>query len=188
MAAGNIECHVCGASNDRGTERCQSCGARLSELAAELTEEELQARRHQPDEFDLRWVFISFGLYLVTAALVLGLLPMLIPTYDPQGFPGIMITIVIWFVGAAAINYVSPGKKFLEPPVGGLLAGIPTMFYLSKIADVYQLSSGAYVLGVLMAMMMALMGAFVGNLLRGDRPNPNQGRNRPRTSRRPNAA
>ena len=42
------------------------------------------------------------------------------------------------------------------------------MTFLSSIADVYQLSAGAYVLGTLMATMMALMGAFVGNLLRGD--------------------
>ena len=184
MAADEIECHVCGANNARGTERCQSCGARLSELAAELTEEELYARRNQPDEFDLRWVFISFGSFLVAAALALALLPLVIPTYDPQGFPGIMITIALWFVGAALINYVSPGKKFLEPPVGGLLAAIPTMVYLSSIADVYQLSTGAYVLGALMATMMALMGAFVGNLLRGDQPKPKP----KKSSRRPKAA
>ena len=188
MAAGQIECHVCGAGNDSGTERCQSCGAKLSELAAELTEEELYARRHQPDEFELRWVFISFGLFLVASALVLALLPLLIPPYDPQGFPGIMITIVLWFVGAAAINYISPGKKFLEPPVGGLLAAIPTMFYLSRIADVYQLSDGAYVLGALMATMMALMGAFVGNLLRGDRAPGAPKKDKRKESRRPKAA
>ena len=188
MATGHIECHVCGAGNERGTERCHACGARLSELSAELTEEEIYARRHQPDEFELRWVFISFGLFLVVAALVLALLPMVVPTYDPQGFPGIVITIALWFVGAAAINFASPGKKFLEPPVGGLLAAIPTMFYLSAIADVYQLSSGAYVLGVLMATMMALMGAFVGNLLRGDRPEPKPRKSKTKRSRRPNAA
>jgi hypothetical protein len=184
MAAGTIECHVCGAGNEKGTERCQSCGARLSELAAELTEEELYARRHQPDEFELRWVFISFGLFLVMSAFALALLPMLIPSYDPQGFPGIVITIVLWFLGAAAINYVSPGKNFLEPPAGGLLAAIPTMIYLSSVADVYQLSTGAYVLGVLMATMMAVMGAFVGNLLRGDQPPPAP----KKRSRRPKAA
>jgi hypothetical protein len=181
MAAEQIECHVCGAGNPLGTERCQSCGARLAELAAELTEEELYARRNQPDEFELRWVFICFGLFLVAAALALALLPMVIPMYDPQGFAGIVITFVLWFIGAAAINYVLPGKKFLEPPVGGLLAAIPTMFYLSSIADVYQLSGGAYVLGALMATMMALMGAFVGNLLRngGESQSPGSKRNRP---------
>ncbi len=185
MAVDTIECHVCGASNARGTERCQSCGARISELAAELTDEEAHARRHQPDDFELRWVFISFGLFLVASALALALLPLVIPRYDPQGFAGIVITIVLWFVGAAVINYVSPGKNFLEPPAGGLLAAIPTMIYLSSIADVYQLSNGAYVLGVLMATMMALMGAFVGNLLRGDRPPP---RPKNKRSHRPRAA
>ncbi|MBT8470140.1 MAG: hypothetical protein KJN97_15445 [Deltaproteobacteria bacterium] len=190
MAAEEIECHVCGASNPKVSERCRSCGARLSELASELSEEEVYARRHQPDEFELRWVSISFGLFLVMAALALALLPLIISAYDPQGFPGIMIVIILWFIGAAAINYLSPGKTFLEPPVGGFLAAIPTMVYLSSIADVYQLSTGAYVLGVLMATMMALMGAFVGNLLKGDddKPAPKKNRSKPRRSRRPKAA
>jgi len=185
MAAEEIECQVCGASNPTGSERCRSCGARPSAVMAELTEEELYARRHQPDGFEVRWVFIAFGLFLVMAALALALLPLVIPTYDPQGFAGIVITIVLWFLGAAAINYASAGKNFLEPPVGGLLAAIPTMVFLSSIADVYQLSPGAYVLGTLMATMMALMGAFVGNLLRGDQPKPQPQKKR---SRRPKAA
>ncbi|RLB42469.1 MAG: hypothetical protein DRH30_04795 [Deltaproteobacteria bacterium] len=185
MAAEEIECHVCGAGNPKESERCSSCGARLSELASEFSEAELYARRHQPDGFEIRWVFISFGLFLVMAALVLALLPLVVPAYDPQGFAGIVITIVLWFLGAAAINYVSPGKNFIEPPVGGLLAAIPTMTFLSSIADVYQLSVGAYVLGTMMATMMALMGAFVGNLLRADHEEPRPQKKR---SRRPKAA
>jgi len=187
MASERIECHVCGAGNRRGIERCQACGARLSELASDLSKEELYARRHQPDEFELRWVAISFGVFLLLAAVALGLLPLIIPIYDPQGFPGIAITIVLWFIGAAAINYVSVGKNFIEPPVGGLLAAMPTMIYLASIADVYRLSDGAYVLGALMATMMALMGAFVGNLLRGDREAPAPPA-RKKNSRRPKAA
>lgn len=185
MAVEEIECHVCGAGNPKDSERCRSCGARLSELASELSEEELYARRHQPDSFEIRWVFISFGLFLVMAALALALLPLVVPMYDPQGFAGIVITIILWFIGAAAINYVSPGKNFLEPPVGGLVAAVPTMIFLESIADVYQLSVGAYVLGTLMATMMALMGAFVGNLLRGDREKPQPQK---KGSRQPKAA
>ena len=190
MAVEEIECHVCGAGNPKVSERCRSCGARLSELASEFSEEELYARRHQPDEFELRWVFISFGLFLLMAALAVALLPLIIPAYDPQGFAGIVIIIVLWFIGAGAINYLSPGKNFLEPPVGGLLAAIPVMVFLSSIADVYQLSTGAYVLGALMATMMALMGAFVGNLLRGDddKSAPKNKRPKPRRSRRAKAA
>jgi len=41
------------------------------------------------------------------------------------------------------------------------------------------------VLGTLMATMMALMGAFVGNLLRGDQPKPRPQKKR---SHRPKAA
>jgi len=189
MAAQQIECHVCGVGNSIGMERCRACGARLAEVVTELTEEELRARRHQPDEIEPRWVGISFGLFLALAALALGLLPLIISVYDPQGFPGIMITIVLWFVGAAGINYVSPGKNFIEPAMGGLLAAIPTMIYLASMADVYRLSNGAYVLGTLMATMMALMGAFVGNLLRGDREPPARPTHRRnRRSRRAKAA
>ena len=189
MAAQQIECHVCGVGNIIGMERCRACGARLAEVVTELTEEELRARRHQPDEIEPRWVGISFGLFLALAALALGLLPLIISVYDPQGFPGIMITIVLWFVGAAGINYVSPGKNFIEPAMGGLLAAIPTMIYLASMADVYRLSNGAYVLGTLMATMMALMGAFVGNLLRGDREPPARPTHRRnRRSRRAKAA
>lgn len=188
MATDDIECHVCGASNATGTTRCGSCGARLTELLIEVSEEEALARRHQPDEFELRWVAISFGLLLVMAAIVVGLLPLIIPPYDPQGFAGIMIIIVLWFVGAAVINYISPGKNFLEPPAGGFLAAIPTMAYLSSIADVYQLSMGAYVLGTLMATMMALMGAFVGNLIKSGDAYPRPAKKRKKNSRRPKAA
>ena len=187
MAAEEIECHVCGADSPKGSERCRSCGARLAEVAAELSEAELYARRNQPDEFELRWLLVSFVLFIVTAALALGLLPLVLPSYDPQGFPGIVITIVLWFVGAAVVNYVSPGKNFLEPPTAGLLAAIPTMFFLSSIADVYKLSTGAYVLGALMATMMALMGAFVGNLLKGDRP-AKPAPQKKKASQRPKAA
>lgn len=168
MAAGEIECQVCGSRNEMGTERCKSCGAGLSELSRELTDEEVYARRNQPDGFEWRWVFISFVVFLVMAALALGLLPLILPFYDPQGFPGVMITSALWFVGAVAINYISPGKTFLEPPVGGFLAAIPTMFFLSSVADVYKLSMGAYVLGMIMAAMMSLMGGYLGESLSGD--------------------
>jgi hypothetical protein len=188
MAAGEIECQVCGSRNEMGTERCKSCGAGLSELSRELTDEEVYARRNQPDGFEWRWVFISFVVFLVMAALALGLLPLILPFYDPQGFPGVMITSALWFAGAVAINYISPGKTFLEPPVGGFLAAIPTMFFLSSVADVYKLSMGAYVLGVIMAAMMSLMGGYLGESLSGDQSSrPGAARPSKPVNRRPSA-
>jgi hypothetical protein len=57
------------------------------------------------------------------------------------------------------------------------------MFFLSSVADVYKLSMGAYVLGVLMAAMMSLMGGYLGESLRGD-SSPRPGAS-PRRSARP---
>lgn len=181
MADENI-CGVCGADNKPNAERCASCGAKIMHLVAELSQAELHARRHQQDSFQWRWVSISFVLLLLMSAVAFLVLPAVIGAYDPQGFPGIVIVIALWFIGAAAINFISTDKTFLEPPVGGILAAFPTMWFLSSIADVYQLSMMAYVIGGSMAVMMALMGAFVGNVLRGDQePRPR------RSSRRPSA-
>lgn len=168
MAVEEIICTICGASNPKDAERCRSCGAKSVQVSQELSDEELYARRHQQDTFEWKWVFLSFVVFLVLSAIALWLLPAVISTYDPQGFAGIVIIIGIWFVGAAVINFIAPKKAFLEPPVGGLLASFPTLVYLSSIADVYQLSMLAYTFGGAMAVMMALMGAFVGNKLKGD--------------------
>ncbi len=168
MAAEEIICGICGASNQENAERCRSCGARIIQLSQELSDEELYARRHQQESFEWKWVFVSFVVFLILGAIALAILPLIISVYDPQGFAGIVIVILLWFVGAAAVNFISPKKAFLEPPVGGLLATFPTMLYLSSIADVYQLSMVAYVFGGMMAVMMALMGAFVGYKIKGD--------------------
>lgn len=168
MAAEEIICGICGASNDVEAERCRSCGARIIQFSQELSEEELYARRHQQDTFEWRWVAISFALLLGLAALAIVLLPLVISAYDPQGFAGIMIVIALWFAGSAIVAFMSPDKTFLEPPVGGMIAVVPTMMYLSAIADVYQLSMVAYLTGASMAVMMALMGAFVGERIKGD--------------------
>ena len=180
--ADEITCGVCGALNKATAERCASCGAKIMRLSAEMSAAELYARRHQQDTFAWRWVWISFALFLLASALAFLVLPRVIPIYDPQGFPGIVIVIALWFVGAAAINFISTDKTFLEPPVGGILAAFFAMWFLSSIADVYQLSMMAYVIGGSMAVMMALMGAFVGDVLKGDQPAPVR-----RTSRRPSA-
>ena len=111
MAADEIECHVCGARNARGTERCQACGAKLSELAAELTEEELYARRHQPDEFELRWVFIAFGLFLVLAALALALLPLgLSAAIDPMELVRTALLSGAWCGAVGMVLALDPPK------------------------------------------------------------------------------
>lgn len=163
MAADEIVCTICGAKNQAHAERCISCGARLDALGArELTDEEEYERRHQQDTFEWKWVFMSFGIYMVLQAIVLIGLQRVIPTYDPQGLPGLLISAGVWFFGGILIGAISPGKTFMEPAVGALLAVAPTSWYLNHIADVFKLSPMAYVVGGLLGVMMTLFGAFLG--------------------------
>ncbi|MFW5925142.1 MAG: hypothetical protein ACOC9O_00420 [Myxococcota bacterium] len=163
MAADEIVCTICGANNQATADRCISCGARLDALGArELTDEEELARRHQQDTFEWKWVFVAFGIYMVLQAIVLAGLQLVIPTYDPQGLWGLLISAAVWFAGGILVGVLSPGKTFIEPAVGALLAVAPTVVYLNMIADVYKLSTLAYVVGGLLGVMVTLFGAFLG--------------------------
>ena len=160
-----ISCAVCGASNPATSPRCASCGARLEELTRDLTEDEEAARRYQQETFEWKWVLIAFVLDMILGALVFAGLPLVISTYDPQGSVGLAIAGCVWFVGAVIVGRLSPGKTFLEPPVGALLAVLPTLAYLDSIADVHELPKLAYVVGGLLGILATLMGAFVGEKL-----------------------
>ncbi len=158
-------CTVCGARNPADLPRCRSCGAKLDKLERELSPEEEAARRYQQDTFEWKWVGVSFGIYFVLQAIFLAALPLVIPTYDPQGLPGLGISMGVWFVGGMIVGFVSPGKTFLEPAVGALLAMVPTILWLMHIADVYQLSMLAYTVGGLIGVFVTLFGAFLGERL-----------------------
>jgi hypothetical protein len=166
MAADEVVCTICGAQNKPDVERCISCGARLDALGArDMTDEEEQAQRNQQDTFEWKWVFVAFGVYMVLQAIVLVGLQSVVPTYDPQGLPGLVISAGVWFVGGILVGTVSPGKTFMEPAVGAVLAVPPTILYLSHIADVHQLSALAYIVGGLLGVMTTLFGAFLGEKL-----------------------
>lgn len=171
MAASKITCGMCGAVNASNLERCQSCGAKLEKYQAEaLSADERHARRNQQDGFEWKWVFISLFVLLVLQSLVLIALPMVLPAYDPQGFWGLVISAAVSLVGGVLIGTISPGKTFIEPAVGALLAAFPTVWWLTHISDVLTLSMMAAVIGGSFSVMSALIGAFVGeNFQRGTR-------------------
>ena len=77
---------------------------------------------------------------------------------------GMLVTLQLTAI-AVIVGFLSPGKTFLEPPVGALLAVLPTLAYLDSIADVYELPKLAYVVGGLLGVLATLMGAFVGERL-----------------------
>ncbi len=166
MADKEIICSICGAANDPSAKRCTSCGAKLDVLErGELTAEEEHARRYQQESFEWKWVAISFAIYATLQAIALVLLPMVIDTYDPQGLPGLLISAGVWFVGGAAVGFISPGKTFIEPAVGALLAVVPTLLWLNHIADVHQLSLLANIVGGMIGVMVTLLGGFLGEKL-----------------------
>jgi len=164
MASQEIVCPMCGHKNAANVARCVACGAKLESLGnVEYTEEEELARRHQQEGFEWKWAILSFVVYLILQAIILGVLPRILSFYDPQGLAGLMISVVVWFVGGIVVGAISPGKTFVEPAVGALIAVVPTIGFLMVITpEGFDPSLIAYIVGGLLGVMISLFGAFIG--------------------------
>jgi uncharacterized membrane protein YhdT len=165
-AEAEILCPMCGGMNPPDAERCRSCGAKVEPLTASYSSDEEQARRYQQDHFELRWALRATAVYLVLQTIILVILPFVISTFDPQGLPGLLISVVVWFFGGIVVGFVSPGKTFVEPAVGALIAVIPTVAYIGlSTPDGFQPSLLAYVVTAMLGVMISLFGAFLGEKL-----------------------
>ncbi len=155
---------MCGFKNPADRERCQSCGAKVEALSSTYTAEELHARRYQQEDFEWKWALIATALFSVLQGITLGILPLMIRAYDPQGLPGLMLSVPIAFVGGVVMGAISPGKTFVEPAVGAMIACVPTIAIISTItpAGAFQPTILAYIICAAMGIMMALFGAFLG--------------------------
>lgn len=164
MAAEEITCPMCGGSNPADLERCRSCGAKIEELRASYTPEEAYARRYQQEDFEWKWALIATALFSALQGFVLGVLPMVIKPFDPQGLAGLMLSVPIAFVGGIALGVISPGKTFVEPAVGAMIAAVPTLTIVSMRTPpgIFQPTVLAYIVCAAMSVMTALFGAFVG--------------------------
>ena len=95
-------------------------------------------------------------------------LDLALASYDPQGFWGLVISIPIWFVGGLIVGRMSPGRTFIEPMVGAILAAIPTVAYVLWItAEGFMPSMLELVVLSSMGVMISLFGAFLGEKLQG---------------------
>jgi uncharacterized membrane protein YhdT/DNA-directed RNA polymerase subunit RPC12/RpoP len=158
-----ITCPMCGFNNPESAERCRSCGAKVEELSTTYTAEEAYERRYQQDHFEWRWALMASGVYLAAQLVILVGLPFVISTFDPQGLPGLLISVGVWFIGGIIVGAVSPGKTFVEPAMGALIAVIPTVSYLALTTpDGFQPTLLAYIVTGLLGVMIALFGAFLG--------------------------
>ncbi len=162
-AKDQVICHVCGFKNASDAERCVSCGAKLEELSGAYSAEEEARKRDQQEGFAIKWAAVAFAVYIVLQAVALAILPLIISSYDPQGFSALMISLGLWFLGGILVGWLSPGRTFVEPAVGALVAVIPTVWWIVAITpDGFDVSMTAYVIGGLLGAMMSLFGAFLG--------------------------
>jgi cation transport ATPase len=159
-----ITCPMCGFKNAADLERCHSCGARVEVLTASYSSDEEHARRYQQDTFEWKWALIAAVLFTALQMVVLGLLPMIVSTFDPQGIGGLLLSVPVFFVGGIVMGMISPGKTFVEPAVGAMLAAIPTLGLISARtpAGAFEPTLLAYVVCAAMGIMTALFGAFLG--------------------------
>lgn len=171
MASSDVTvCSICGAQNEAKQQRCTSCGAKLDALGGRaLTAEEMHARRHQQEGFHWKWVIVAVSIYLVLQAIALVLLPLVIEAYEPEGLAALVISAGIWFVGGAFVGFISPGRTFLEPTVGALVAVVPTLLWIDYISIVDKLSLMAMIVGGMLGVMITLMGGFLGEKLQMSR-------------------
>lgn len=163
MASEAIVCTICGAKNEEGSTRCVSCGAKLDTLA--LTAEEQAERAGQQTTFRWSWVGISVAIFAVLQAIAIGLLPMVIDAYDPQGLAGLMISAVIWFVGGMIVGAISPGRTFIEPVVAALIVVVPTILWINVRSDVHAVSFLSMLVGGMLGVMVTILGSFIGEKL-----------------------
>jgi hypothetical protein len=161
-----ITCPMCGFKNPEDQERCRSCGAKVEVLSASYSDEEQRARRYQQEDFEWTWAALAAGVGAGLQALVLGLLPRLVYSFDPQGLPGLMLSVPVFFVAGVVLGLVSPGKTFVEPAVGSMIAAVPTLALVSvRTPEGFEATVLAYIVCAVMGVMMALFGAFAGERL-----------------------
>lgn len=159
MAAPTLTCANCGAENERTLERCEACGARLDLF--------LEGEDSQVQSFQLRYSFIAFAIMAALSVIAFYALPLFVPNYDPQGLPGLMLFILIAFVGSVVTARISPARTYFEPAVGAALTTPFVLYYLVRITDVKDFSEISLIASGCLAVMVTVLGAIFGEKLQG---------------------
>ncbi len=165
MAEAALICSVCGFRNKPNDARCNSCGAKLLPEMLVEQDDSGKSRGGAFAGFRWKWGFIALCLYLGLAGLVLILLPAVISSFDPQGLPGLAIAAASLLVGGLIVGRVSPRHVLMEPTAAAIVAIIPMVFYIGSISDHGQMSQLAYIVMIIMCVLLAFMGAFIGDRL-----------------------
>jgi hypothetical protein len=158
-------CPMCGATNASAApgQRCQSCGARMTDSKRPSRHEELDHRAgYNQEGFSGAWCGISLGVVgILTAAVVVGL-PMVVPAFDFEGSAGMMLAIPVWFVSGLLVGLISPGRTVLEPVIATFLVAMPTAFLLFTGQTVKMMPAFMYVLMSALGVLFSLIGSYLG--------------------------
>jgi hypothetical protein len=172
-AANSIVCPACGHKNSPVPEngRCVACGALMEPVQSKRGED--PKKRYQQDGFSPLWCLIALVVQAVlTAAIVIGL-PMVVPSFDFEGYYGMIVAIPVWFVGGLLLGMISPGKTFIEPTVASFLVAIPATFYLKNTETVRTMPLFMYLLLATIGVLFSLIGTYLGERIQmGPVPKP----------------
>lgn len=163
MAAASkaIICTACSFKNTSTATRCSSCGASLAADPGPRSNLDTLRPREQQG-FNVLWCGIALVvLGVLTAALVIGL-PRVVTALDFEGYYGMGVSILVWFLGGLLIGMISPGRTFTEPVVAALLVSIPTVIFLWNTQSVRTFPFFMYVIMASVGVMFTLIGSYVG--------------------------
>ncbi len=116
---------------------------------------------------------IALGVFFALEVVLLGVLPFVMPTYDPQGLPAMMVAVAIWFVGGIVMGFISPPRHFLEPVAASCLIAVPTIAYIALITPKgFEPTTTAYAVSGVMGIVSSMFGALLGERIKVGAPRP----------------
>ena len=124
--------------------------------------------------FSKQWMWISFGIFIVTELILGGLVGGLVVgkfmslhlRFMLQG----LLNLIAYFVGGVIIGLISPGVRIYEPAVGAFLS-VLVMLVLTLFTpfSFIHFSLTKVLIGGGIAFFLALTGAKIGERMAGNR-------------------
>jgi hypothetical protein len=138
----------------------------------------------EPRLFSLPWLVLSVFIFtMVELAMALVLAPAM--AVGHAGSPmldlriGMLMHLASYFVGGFLVGVFSPGVRLLEPAVGAVVAvALVLLMAVFLPSPLVQFSLGKLVMGGGIAFVLALVGAYLGEVLMGNMGDANSKRSK----------
>lgn len=118
------------------------------------------------------WIFASMGIILAFELLLGGVLPHLLAgrfVAHPTALKiQVLLMLVSFFLGGFIVGLVSPGVRLAEPAIGAAASvGITFLFTAFTPLVFYRFSMGRLLVGAIVAFLIAMAGAHLGERATG---------------------